>query len=113
MTLVIKAITYFKVNYNWFDGYLMLGDGTMKEQEKQTAKEAKQAEKRIAMETAWLAREQAIEKGQAAKEAKREAKRIEEEPARLASSLAKRKTNLTREQTIAGDQKKRKLNSKK
>jgi phage terminase Nu1 subunit (DNA packaging protein) len=81
--------------YDWFNGYLILGDGTMKEQEKQAAKDAKQAEKRIAMETARLAREQAIQKGQAVKEAKREAKRIEEEPARLARSLAKRKTNLT------------------
>jgi hypothetical protein len=84
----------------------------MKEQEKQAAKAAKLAEKRIALESSWLAREQAIQKDQAAKEAKREKKRIAEEPARIAREQARRKTALARERAVAEDQEARRRKMK-
>jgi hypothetical protein len=52
------------------------------------------------------------QKEQAAKEVKHEERRITEEPVRLARKQARRKTDLAREQTIAGDQEARRRKAK-
>ncbi len=81
----------------------------MGDQEKQLQKDAKLAEKRVALEAARVVREQVIREDQLAKEAKRAKKSHEEEPTRLAREQARRKADLTREQAISADLEARKL----
>ena len=96
----------------------------MTDQEEQSLKEAKRAEKRAAEEIgqsardqarrkANLAREQAIAEDQKERETKRAEKRTAEEIEQSARDQARRKANLAREQAIAEDQEARKLKAKK
>ena len=96
----------------------------MTDQEEQSLKEAKRAEKRTAEEIeqsaidqarrkANLAREQVIEEDQKEKETKRAGKRDAEEIRQSARGQARRKANLAREQVIEEDQEARKLKDKK
>lgn len=98
--------------------YSVLRGGTMREQEDQSPKEAKRAEKRAAQETRRLAkdeakkkadsaREQAIEKSSQAKEIKRAEERVAEEIEQLTKDKARKEAYLAREQAIAEAQEKR------
>jgi len=105
-------------------GYPALGGRPMTDQEEQSLKEAKRAEKRAAEEIeqltrdqarrkASLAREQAIEEDQKKRGTKRAEKRAAEEIEQLTRDQARRKANLAREQAIEEDQEAKKLKAKK
>jgi fused signal recognition particle receptor len=105
-------------------GYPVLGGTTMTDQEEQSLKEAKRAERRTTEEIeqsardrarreANLAREQVIEEDQKKREAKRAEKRTAEEIEQSARDQARREANLAREQAIEEDQEARKLKAKK
>jgi hypothetical protein len=96
----------------------------MRNQEEQSLKEAKRAEKHTAEQAeqlakdqvrkkAYLIREEAIEKASKARKTKRTEKQAAEEIGKSAKDQARRDASLAKEQAIAEAQEARKLKAKK